>query len=105
VVLFLGVRRDVADLLAAFDVAVICSDFEGNPLAVVEYMAAGLPVVATAVGGLPSLVEDGVTGLLVPPRDARALADGLADLLAAPAASSGRGASRSRTCSWVVCRR
>ena len=49
----LGVRSDVPDLLAAADVAVICSDREGQPLALIEYMAAGRAIVATRVGGIP----------------------------------------------------
>jgi glycosyltransferase involved in cell wall biosynthesis len=77
----LGERDDVAELLAALDVAVLSSDFEGSPLSVMEYMEAGLPVVATRVGGLPDVVEDGVTGLLVPPRDPAALATAVAALL------------------------
>jgi glycosyltransferase involved in cell wall biosynthesis len=80
----LGARDDVPDLLAALDVAVCCSDFEGGPLSVMEYMEAGLPVVATDVGGLPELVEEGDTGLLVPPRDPTALAAALNRLLADP---------------------
>jgi glycosyltransferase involved in cell wall biosynthesis len=81
VVLLTGPRGDVPDVLAAADVAVICSDTEGMPLAVIEYLAAGLPVVATNVGGLPELVEDGVDGLLVPARDSRALAEALGRVL------------------------
>jgi len=84
-VLLLGRRSDVPDVIRAFDVAVICSDFEGCPLSVVEYMAAGKPVVATRVGGLPLLVEDGASGLLVPPRDRDALAGAIAELLRDPA--------------------
>lgn len=61
----LGWRRDVADLLAAADVAVLTSRFEGLPLAVVRSMAAGLPVIASAVDGTPEAVEDGATGTLV----------------------------------------
>lgn len=76
-----GARRDVADVLSALDVAVCCSDFEGGPLSVMEYMAASLPVVATRVGGLPELIIDGETGLLVPPRDPHALARGIERLL------------------------
>jgi glycosyltransferase involved in cell wall biosynthesis len=79
-----GARDDIPDLLAALDVAVCCSDFEGGPLSVMEYMAAGLPVVATRVGGLPELVRDGETGVLVPARDPRALALALAELLDDP---------------------
>ena len=77
----LGTRQDVPDVLAAADVAVCCSDFEGTPLSVMEYMGAGLPVVATRVGGLPEVVEDGVQGILVEPRDPAGLADALARLL------------------------
>jgi glycosyltransferase involved in cell wall biosynthesis len=84
VVTLLGLRRDVPDLLAALDVCVCCSDFEGSPLAVMEYMAAGKPIVATRVGGVPDLVVDGVTGHLVPPRDPRSLAEAVAGLLADP---------------------
>ena len=68
-VLLLGTRSDIPDVLVAADVAVCCSDFEGTPLSVMEYMGAGKPVVATRVGGLPEVVEDGVQGLLVEPRD------------------------------------
>ncbi len=80
-VTFLGFRRDVHNVLAAGDIAVSSSDFEGSPLAVMEYMAAGLPVVATAVGGVPRLVENERTGLLVPRRDPQALARALERLL------------------------
>lgn len=80
-VVLLGTRRDVPDVLAAADVAVCCSDFEGTPLSVMEYMGAGKPVVATRVGGLPEVVEDGLQGLLVQPRDPAALAEALARLL------------------------
>jgi glycosyltransferase involved in cell wall biosynthesis len=79
--MLLGARDDVPDLLAAVDVAVTCSDFEGSPLSVLEYMEAGLPVVATRVGGLPELIDDGVQGLLVPRRDPAALAQALDVLL------------------------
>jgi glycosyltransferase involved in cell wall biosynthesis len=81
---FLGARGDIVDVLGAIDVAVCCSDFEGSPLAVMEYMDAGLPLVATAVGGVPDLIESGVHGLLVPPRDPLALANAIAELLRDP---------------------
>jgi glycosyltransferase involved in cell wall biosynthesis len=80
-VLLLGTRRDVPDLLIAADITVCCSDFEGTPLSVMEYMAAGKPVVVTRVGGLPEMVEDGVHGLLVDRRDASGLAGALSELI------------------------
>jgi glycosyltransferase involved in cell wall biosynthesis len=70
---FLGVRSDIPDLLRAADVFVFPSRWEGNPLSVMEAMAAGLPVVATAVGGVPELVEDGASGILVPNEDLHGL--------------------------------
>ena len=70
---FLGARRDLGDLLAAIDLFVMPSFWEGLPLSMVLAMGAGLPVVATRVAGIPEVVQDGVTGLLVPPADAPAL--------------------------------
>jgi glycosyltransferase involved in cell wall biosynthesis len=87
----LGRRDDVGDVLAAADVAVLSSDYEGTPLAVLEYMQAGLPVVATAVGGVPEFVMDGVSGLLVPPRAPDALASAVMQLLDDPARRSEMG--------------
>lgn len=84
VVTLLGLRGDIPDLLAAADVAVCCSDFEGGPLSVMEYMGAGLPVIATRVGGLPEIIRDGENGVLIPPRDPDALAAAAAELLADP---------------------
>lgn len=78
---FLGVRNDMPELLSAADVFALASDWEGNPLSVMEAMAAGLPVAATAVGGVPELVVDGETGLLVPPGDAAALGAALSKLV------------------------
>jgi L-malate glycosyltransferase len=82
--MLIGARDDVPDVLDAIDVAVTCSDFEGTPLSVLEYMEAGLPVVASRVGGLPDLIEDGVHGLLVPRRDPTTLAQALHALLRDP---------------------
>ncbi|MGI8462506.1 MAG: glycosyltransferase [Solirubrobacterales bacterium] len=79
--LLVGQRDDVADLVATFDVATLCSDFEGTPLAVLEYMGAARPIAATRVGGIPDLIDDGVEGLLVPPRDPEALAQAIGRLL------------------------
>lgn len=92
-VMMLGSRRDIPDVLEAFDVATVSSDFEGSPLAVMEYMEAGIPVVATAVGGLPKMIEDGVYGLLVAPRDPDALAEAIAELLVDPERRAAMGAA------------
>jgi glycosyltransferase involved in cell wall biosynthesis len=78
----LGERDDVPGLLSDADVFVLASRSEGLPLSVIEAMAAGLPVVASDVGGLRELVRDGETGVLVPPGDPAALADALRPLLA-----------------------
>jgi glycosyltransferase involved in cell wall biosynthesis len=72
-VVFTGMRSDVPSVLSAATVSVLPSLSEGLPNAILESMAAGLPVVATRVGGTPEAVQDGVTGLLVPPRDPAAL--------------------------------
>ena len=80
-----GARHDVPRLLAAMDAFALSSRIEGLPLCALEAMAAGLPVVATAVGGLPGLIEDAVTGLLVPPGDEQALGRALAALRDDPA--------------------
>jgi glycosyltransferase involved in cell wall biosynthesis len=73
----LGHRTDVPDLLAASDVFVLASAHEGLPVSIMEAMVAGLPVVATAVGGVPEAVDDGASGTLVPARDPGALARAL----------------------------
>jgi glycosyltransferase involved in cell wall biosynthesis len=76
-----GFRRNVADVLASVDVAVFSSDREGSPLAVMESMAAGKPIVATRVGGIPALVKHEQHALLAPRRDASALAEAVTRLL------------------------
>ena len=95
-VLFLGIRRDVPAVLAAVDVAVLSSDYEGSPLSVMEYMAAAKPVVSTRVGGVPELVAEDVHGLLVEPRDPEALAEAVARLLRDPALARRLGAEGRR---------
>jgi glycosyltransferase involved in cell wall biosynthesis len=74
-------QSGVADWLAASDLLCLPSRSEGSPNVVVEALASGIPVVASRVGGVPDLVRDGVTGLLVPPGDAQALAAALAAAL------------------------
>jgi L-malate glycosyltransferase len=85
--LFLGQRHDVADLLACCDIAVLASQAEGFPNALLEYMAAGLSAIATDVGGSSEVVEHGVSGLLTAPDDPSALAKSILSLLQNPAAA------------------
>ena len=81
----LGVRTDVGRLLGAADAALLSSVSEGIPLSLIEAMAAGLPVVATRVGGVPEIVEDGRSGLLVPAGDDEAMAERILRLATNPA--------------------
>lgn len=80
-VVLAGFRRDLDRLLPALTVFCLSSHLEGLGTSVLDAMSFGLPVVATAAGGIPEAVEDGVTGRLVPPRDPRALADALLEML------------------------
>jgi len=96
-VVLAGLRQDVPGLLAGVDVLAFSSEREGLSMAMLEAMAAGVPVVATRVGGTPELIESGVTGILVPPADPRALADGLLAVLRSPGlAEDIRRAARER---------
>jgi glycosyltransferase involved in cell wall biosynthesis len=89
----LGERSDVPGQLASSDVFVLASNSEGMPMSVLEAMAAGLPVVASAVGGVPELVAEAETGFLVPPRDVDALAAALQRVLADPELRRSLGAA------------
>lgn len=80
-VLFLGKRGDVPQLLKTADICVLPSLSEGMSNAILEYMVCAKPVVATAVGGNPETVEDGVTGILVPPKDSASLQTALEKLI------------------------
>ncbi len=91
-----GSVADVPAFLGKLDVAVLCSRSEGLSNAVLEYMAAGRAIVATAVGGNSQLIEDGVNGVLVPPGDAGRLADALAGLLSDPTRAARLGAAARR---------
>jgi glycosyltransferase involved in cell wall biosynthesis len=82
--LFLGRRADIPKILGCCDIAVLPSRAEGLPNAVLEYTAAGLPVIASRVGGNAELIDDGETGLLVPPEDSSALSSALLKLLRDP---------------------
>jgi len=79
-VAFTGWRRDLAAIYQGLDVVALSSRNEGTPVALIEAMAAGRPIVATAVGGVPDIVEHGRSGLLVPPGDAATLASALVTL-------------------------
>lgn len=81
-VVFAGQRDDVPDILDVMDVFVFPSHYEGLPGALIEAMIAGLPIVATPVDGNAELIEDGVTGLFVPPHDVEAIAGRIDELLA-----------------------
>jgi len=83
-VVFAGFRDDIPELLSLVTVSVLPSLSEGLSNTVLESMAAGVPVVATAVGGNPEMVQEGITGLLVPPRDARSLAGAIERILRDP---------------------
>ena len=89
--LFLGRRDDVPRILACCDIAVLPSKAEGLPNAVLEYLAVGLPTVATRVGGNAEIIQDGKTGLLVPPEDSSALAEAILRLLRDPAFAASLG--------------
>jgi glycosyltransferase involved in cell wall biosynthesis len=81
---FAGHRKNAANELQAADVVALSSLWEGSPLVVVEALRLGRPLVATAVGAVPAVVDDGVTGRLVPSRDPDALAAAIVELLRAP---------------------
>jgi len=92
----LGSRPDALEIVAGLDVFVMSSVREGLSIALLEAMALERPVVVTAVGGAVDVIEDGVSGVLVPERDARALAAGITSVLSSPARSVRMG-RRART--------
>ena len=101
----LGTVSDIPAFLAQLDVAVLTSHSEGLSNALLEYMAAGRPIVATAVGGNVELIEDGTSGLLVPPDDPEAVAAAIKRLLSNLALSSGLAtAARERVSREYSCR-
>lgn len=93
---FVGYSSDVPGHLARFDVFVLSSRYESHPLALLEAMAARLPMVATAVGGVPEIVRDGIDGVLVPPNDPAAAANAVQRLLADPDTASRLASSARR---------
>lgn len=107
---FLGFRSDARSLMALMNVIAVPSLTEGSPLVTLEAMAAGIPVVASEVGGIPDQIRHGREGLLVPPDDAASLGDALVELLVDPGRATSLGeAGRSRATSEIhhetmVCR-
>jgi glycosyltransferase involved in cell wall biosynthesis len=97
-VIFAGRRDDVPAVIASLDIVVLPSYREAQGVSLLEAMAQARPIVASRVGGIPEFVEDGVTGLLVPPRDPPALATALVRLLR----DRGLGASLGRAAREVV---
>ena len=96
-VIFTGWRRDLPRIYADLDLLVVSSDNEGTPVSAIEAMASGCPVVATQVGGLPDLVQNGETGYLVPSKQPQALAAAMLELIRDPetAKQMGRSAQQS----------
>lgn len=90
---FTGWWHDIASALSDLDVAVLSSRNEGTPVALIEASAAARPLVATAVGGVPTVLDDGVTGLLVPPGHAAAMAHRIRELLDNPEQATRMGAA------------
>ncbi|HET9910260.1 MAG TPA: glycosyltransferase [Anaerolineales bacterium] len=95
-ILLLGDRPDVADLMAHADIFVMSSRSEGMPMALLEAMGSGLPVIATQVGGLSEVVEDHLQGILVPAENPQELAKAILELLRDPALRSSLGRSARR---------
>jgi Glycosyltransferase len=93
---FLGVRTDIPEVLGAMDVFVLSSDWEGNPLSIMEAMASGLPVVSTAAGSVPKLVENGMEGVIVEPGNVQSLADSMVSLLKSRKARQSFGMAAAR---------
>jgi glycosyltransferase involved in cell wall biosynthesis len=90
-VIFAGTRRDLPQVLSLLDVFVLPSLYEGFGIAILEAMAAGKPVIATAVGGIPEFVEHARTGVLVPPGDSMALASAIKEMIVCPARAKSMG--------------
>jgi L-malate glycosyltransferase len=95
-VCFTGFRHDILALIQGFEIFVFPSNLEGLGTSVLDAMALGKPVVATQAGGIPEMVQDGVTGLLVQPRDPQALAQAILQLLHQPALAARFGEAGAR---------
>jgi glycosyltransferase involved in cell wall biosynthesis len=95
--IFTGYRSDVPRLLAAFDISVLSTHFEGLPLVLLESMAYAKPMVATAVDGIPEVIVDGVNGFLTPHQDSAALAGRLIELIQSPSLAEHLGEAGRQT--------
>jgi glycosyltransferase involved in cell wall biosynthesis len=80
-VIFTGSRKEVPEILSMLDAFVLPSIKEGLPMALLEAMASRVPVIATKVGAIPNVIEDGISGMLIPPRDPKAIVDAVNSLL------------------------
>jgi glycosyltransferase involved in cell wall biosynthesis len=89
----LGRRNDMPSVYASLNIMVSASRNEGLPIAILEGMASGLPIIATPVGDVPSVIHDGLTGLMVPPENPESLASQIVDLLRNPARQQQLGAA------------
>ncbi|MBN1154077.1 glycosyltransferase [candidate division KSB1 bacterium] len=78
--IFKGYREDIGEFLKSFDIFVLASKLEGMGTSILDAQAVGLPVIATCTGGIPEIIEDGINGLLVPPRDPSALGNAILSL-------------------------
>jgi glycosyltransferase involved in cell wall biosynthesis len=102
-VVLTGYREDAVGVLAGADVFVLASRFEGLPVALMEALALGLPVVATAVGGVPEAIDQGVEGLLVPPGRPDRLAEAITELATDPVRRKEMGdAARARSADFDI---
>lgn len=80
-VIFLGTRQDVPQLLSIMDIFILSSKSEGLPITLLEAMAASKPIIATNVGGIPEVIENGINGILIPPDNSEAMAEAVLELL------------------------
>ena len=90
-VIFLGGRKDVPELMRAFDILVVPSLFESFGMTLIEGMYSKLPIIGTNVGGIPEILKDGETGILIPPRDSEAIKNALLKLIENPALAKSMG--------------